>query len=591
VLSALMHSSALARGDARAAVSEATEAAANLFGVRRASVWLFRKDPERIECIDLFDAKLGEHSSGITLLKQDAPKYFSAARAERVIAAHDARTDARTNEFAATYLVQNAIFSMLDAPVYVHGELAGIVCLEHVGEAREWEPADELVVATISDFVGVALGTAAHIEQARELSVLRDNLEVLVEKRTQELRASQSAVRRLFETSPVALVVTRIKDQTVLLANERAARLFEIPLADVAGQNAPDFWVHPDDRKALVASVREIGRHDGLEAELKTSSGKRFWAHVSATTLDFEGVQALVVGVLDITAQKTTEETLRMMLEAAPIPLVVMTLDDAVLRFANTRAADKFKTSVDELTGKQAPDFFFNSDDRTAFIDSVRASGRVDAFGVRLKAGNDAFWSLLSARTLDLGGTRALMVGFFDITEQKEIEQRLRGLAELDGLTGAFNRRHFFDVAGPTVDRIAARGGSVCLAMLDADHFKSINDRFGHAMGDETLRTITQICRNASRTTDIVARYGGEELVLLLSDVDKQVALGVVERIRTQISSTSIPIGDGESFSVSVSIGLAQHVPGESLEALLQRADTALYKAKRSGRDRVVIAG
>ena len=127
VLSALMHSSALARGDARAAVAEATEAAANLFGVRRASVWLFRHEPARIECIDLFDAKLSEHTSGATLFQQDAPAYFTAARAERVIAASEARTDPRTSEFVATYLEPNGIVSMLDAPIYVHGELAGIV--------------------------------------------------------------------------------------------------------------------------------------------------------------------------------------------------------------------------------------------------------------------------------------------------------------------------------------------------------------------------------------------------------------------------------------------------------------------------------
>jgi len=591
VLAGLMRSSALAAGDALAALRQATESAADMLQVGRASVWLFRDERRHIECIDLFDAKTAQHSAGVTLFHDDAPSYFAAAFEDRAIAAHDARTDPRTREFATTYLEPLGIGAMLDAPVYVHGVLAGIVCLEHVGPPRQWEPAEELVAATIADFVGMALGTSAHIAQARELAALRNHLEDLVEQRTRELHASQETVRRLFETSPVGLVVSRVDDQSVLMANEYAARMFEVPFSRTAGQSAPDFWVRPADRKALLAKVRETGRHEGLEAELKTSSGKRFWGLISASIVDFEGASALVVGVHDITAQKTAQETLRTLLEAAPIPLVVTTLDDAIIHFANTRAADMFKTTVDELVGKRAPDFYVNPDERRAFIEALRTTGRVDAFAARLRAKDDtSFWSLLSARTLVLEGTNTFMVGFVDLTEQKEIEQRLRALAELDGLTGAFNRRHFFDVAAPTLARVTSRGGTACLAMIDADHFKAVNDRFGHSVGDEALRTLTQVCRSASRASDVLARYGGEELGLLLADANLETAQRVMERIRSGLATTPVAVAGGEAFTLSVSIGLAEYRTGEVIDDMLRRADAALYEAKRSGRNRVVIA-
>jgi diguanylate cyclase (GGDEF)-like protein/PAS domain S-box-containing protein len=591
VLAGLMRSPALAGGNALAALRQATEAAARLLSVRRASVWRFDEARTSIECLDLYDVETGEHSSGVVLHARDTPAYFAAASEERVIAAHDARTDPRTREFAEGYLEPLGITSMLDTPVHVHGELAGVVCLEHVGPARQWEPSEELVAGTIADFAGMALGTAAHIEQARELAVLRGDLELLVEQRTRELRSSQATVRRLFETSPVALVVTRLDDQSVLQINERAASIFGVPMDQARGQSAPDFWVRPEDRAALLASLRTRGRHDGLEAELKSAGGKRFWGLVSASVVDFEGVPAVVVGVHDISAQKGAQETLRTLLEAAPIPLVVTGLDDAVLRFANTRAADMFKTSLDDLLGKRAPDFYLNPDERRAFVETLRGAGRVDGYAARLRsADGDVFWSLLSARTLELDGAPAFMVGFADLTEQKEIEQRLRDLAELDGLTGAFNRRHFFDVAAPALARVTSRGGSACVAMIDADHFKDVNDRWGHATGDEALRVLTDVCRSASRTSDILARYGGEELVLLLLDADADAAHRVVERIRAGLAGTPISAGGGGSFTLSVSIGVAEHRPGEAIDDMLRRADGALYEAKRAGRDRVVVA-
>ncbi len=484
---------------------------------------------------------------------------------------------------------------MLDAPIVVRGELVGVICHEHVGPARSWRSWEELAAGTLADVVGMAMSAAQHADQARELAGLRGNLEKLVEQRTRELEESRENVRTLFETSPVALVLTRLADQTVLLANQRAGQLFEIDVAKARGQAAMGFWVRPEDRLTMVDHLRQRGSLEDLDAELKTTSGRRFWGNISATMLTFEGERGVLLGIHDVTekrrvaeALRQNEETLRTMLEAAPLPLVVTGLDDAILRFSNQRAADMFGTSIEELVGKRAPDFYANPEDRRTFIELLHSTGKVDDFATNLRTRDgSAFWALLSARTMVLRDTRVFMVGFADLTAQKAIEHELRDLASMDGLTGVFNRRHFFELAGATLTHCERLKRGVCIAMLDVDHFKVVNDRYGHAAGDEALKALTRVCQRECRSSDIIARHGGEEFVVLLPETTLESARAVVERVRRAIAEEPIAVASGVSFSITVSGGLTERRDGESLEVLLARADDALYQAKRAGRDRV----
>ena len=126
--------------------------------------------------------------------------------------------------------------------------------------------------------------------------------------------------------------------------------------------------------------------------------------------------------------------------------------------------------------------------------------------------------------------------------------------------------------------------------MLDVDHFKVVNDRHGHAAGDEALKALTRVCQRECRSSDIIARHGGEEFVVLLPETTLESARAVVERVRRAIAEERVAAANGVSFSITVSGGLTERRDGESLEVLLARADDALYQAKRAGRDRVTAA-
>lgn len=166
-------------------------------------------------------------------------------------------------------------------------------------------------------------------------------------------------------------------------------------------------------------------------------------------------------------------------------------------------------------------------------------------------------------------------------------ESALRRLAETDELTGALSRRATL-VGAEQVIREARRGGQpVTLVLFDLDHFKAINDQFGHAAGDEALRVFANSARQAIRNTDIFGRIGGEEFAVLLSGVDPSTAQTIADRIRSDFSRAAIA-HESARIEATVSAGLAGAEKGDtSFDRLLAAADSALYAAKRDGRDRV----
>jgi diguanylate cyclase (GGDEF)-like protein/PAS domain S-box-containing protein len=469
-LADLMHSKALGQGDITRAFKQITETAANVLEVERASVWRLVDGPA-IECIDLYERSRKRHSAGVRIGAADVPRYFAALQRERAILANDARTDPRTSEFRKAYLEPLGIRSMLDAPVFQRGKMVGVVCHEHTGKPRRWKLHEELLAASFADFVAVVLETAAWYEAEGALRVERDALETKVAERTRDLQDSEANLRALVDFSPVAMVLTRISDSKVLLGNRRAAAMFEVPEGEIEGRDPPTHWVDIADRNRYLEHVLRHGRVDDYEAEMLTTSGKRFWASLSGQRLRYAGDEALLAAIVDVTAQK------------------------------------------------QARD---------------------------------------------------------DLLEQ----------ATHDALTGVFNRRHVEGVLRTEVERAERHARPLAVAILDADHFKRVNDTHGHQAGDEVLRAISQRCRKTLRTNDVLGRYGGEEFVVVFPETTLDEAQAVAERLRAAVADGPIEVGH-DALGVTVSIGLAAREPGQAVDELLQRADAALYTAKQDGRNLV----
>lgn len=169
---------------------------------------------------------------------------------------------------------------------------------------------------------------------------------------------------------------------------------------------------------------------------------------------------------------------------------------------------------------------------------------------------------------------------------QKEFEQH----ANVDVLTGLYNRRWINDYFQRFMARLHYQDTlpDLSVLMVDVDHFKKFNDRFGHLAGDHALRCVADALKDSVRPTDMVARYGGEEFLVILPDTREEAALMVAERMCEGVRRRSIEMSNTIYPRITISIGVSQMIPGDDFASLVKSADVALYKAKENGRDRVM---
>lgn len=170
----------------------------------------------------------------------------------------------------------------------------------------------------------------------------------------------------------------------------------------------------------------------------------------------------------------------------------------------------------------------------------------------------------------------------------REVSEALREAAITDALTGLHNRRYLMERLHEETERASRTRTPYTLAMIDVDHFKAVNDRFGHEAGDCVLQRIAITLRDSVRHYDLCGRWGGEEFLLLLPQTRLGDGLLLAERTRAAIRALRIDLDDAAGVTVSISVGLTEHQPGEALTRSLARADGALLRAKEHGRDQVV---
>jgi diguanylate cyclase (GGDEF)-like protein/PAS domain S-box-containing protein len=221
----------------------------------------------------------------------------------------------------------------------------------------------------------------------------------------------------------------------------------------------------------------------------------------------------------------------------------------------------------------------------------ARRTGSVETEGWRLKRDKSRFWgnSVITALPDEGGKVRGFVVVSRDITERKRTEDDMKLLATVDPLTGAYNRRQGDALLAAEFARRARNGRDFAVLMLDIDHFKAVNDRFGHEAGDAVLCALVRDGQKALRAVDMLVRWGGEEFLVVLPDTVADAAMVAAERLRTALAKTEVSASDGPTVRFTVSIGVAVPLtdnPGE----LLRRADLALYAAKAGGRNRVILA-
>jgi diguanylate cyclase (GGDEF)-like protein len=175
--------------------------------------------------------------------------------------------------------------------------------------------------------------------------------------------------------------------------------------------------------------------------------------------------------------------------------------------------------------------------------------------------------------------------------ELRDKNAMLERISTTDSVTGLRTRRYVGELLAIEVLRASRYHTPLAVAMCDLDHFKRVNDGFGHPAGDAVLAGASEVIRRSLRATDAAGRYGGEEFLLVLPGTDATGARAVAERVRAAIEETEFDVGADAPYPITVSVGVAEHSKGQSVEAIVTAADEALYEAKGAGRNCVVVAG
>jgi len=284
-----------------------------------------------------------------------------------------------------------------------------------------------------------------------------------------------------------------------------------------------------------------------------------------------------------------------LLVEHSPDALLVIGADGRI-KYANATCSTLFGYTPEELRHQPVemlvPDHLRTAHNayRTAYQHQPtrRTMGRLNDLSAKTKTGEIIPVDIALSPLGVTEGEPLTAVAIRDAKAQRAFVDALEKAAATDSLTGALNRRSFGNAYEREAERCGRQNLHLFVILLDIDHFKAVNDTYGHASGDHALRHLVSVCTATLRKTDVLARVGGEEFAILAPASDTAEVLHLAERLRQKIAAAKVTAG-ATTFGFTVSAGVAQAVlPGEPVDQALARADEALYEAKRTGRNKVV---
>ena len=408
----------------------------------------------------------------------------------------------------------------------------------------------------------------------------------------------------LMHALPVAVLITQ--NGVICRANTASLVLLEADtLLDVQGRLLSDF-VHTLDKLRSSDRLQQASapEHTGqpnkpAEFRVRTAKGHLRMALVSTVGITLDGAPALLICGMDMTHQNEIQEQLResehhfRRLFESMQDVYYRTDTQGVVQHVGPGVRRVLGYEPHEIEGHTAESYYPQSKDRDAFKAAIMAHGEVSDFPGQMvrKDGTVIDISISSHALFDHNGAFAGVEGLYrDVTQRKNLERELQRLATTDVLTGMANRRSFLEVAEATFQRARESHAPLTVLMLDLDHFKTINDRFGHLEGDRVLAEFAQATKHQLRASDTVGRLGGEEFGLLLPHTLPAEGADIATRILEAIRALELTDSNGQHYGVTTSMGLGTLSPGDrSLHDLLDHADQALYLAKRRGRNQLAV--
>lgn len=387
-----------------------------------------------------------------------------------------------------------------------------------------------------------------------------------------------------------------------LFANKLVLDLFNISLKDLIGKSDSDFFdleVYNEFKKNDDLIIKSGQAIEDEESILIKESGEKkvFWT-VKKPLLDNDGKIIGMSGIsTDITDRKMGENEIK---EQKKLLDVILDNVDAYIyikdinrnfRYVNTQTAQLFRKNRDQIIGykdfdvlpKEMADIFWESD-KDVFSKNEKVC--TEETIIDPKGEVKHYWSTKLPYILN---NERVLIGFSsDITEIYNMKEELKKDAITDSLTTLYNKRHFEIIAEAEFKRSIRQNLNMSIIIFDIDHFKSVNDTYGHKVGDMILEEASKVFKSQIRDEDTLFRIGGEEFTIVSPHINSLSAIKLAERIRIAIKDTIFETDEKERISITLSFGIADKIKSDDkFENILLRADKALYKAKNSGRNKV----
>jgi len=417
------------------------------------------------------------------------------------------------------------------------------------------------------------------------------------------LRESEQKYRMLFETSMDGILMTTTNGK-LIAANLAACRMLGVTEAEILQCQQPEIVDTSDPRFGLAVEARaQTGVFTGELTYLR-KDGTRFPVELTSVIYQpAEGDAQANIIFRDISQRKQAEQekqkadarlrTLSVAIEQTPVTTVITDLTGNIV-YVNPKFTESTGYTAEEVIGQNSrilktgdtPD----SEYKGMWETLLSGHSWHGVFHNKRKNGELYWESAVISPVKDVDGTITHFLAVQeDITERKRLEEELKKQAATDGLTGVTNRRYFLDLANRELKRAVRLSQSVAIVLIDLDHFKTINDTYGHAGGDQALLTFVKTCLKNIREIDVFARIGGDEFALLMPETSGEQAYTTVERIRQALAAAPMNL-DEKPVLITISAGISSLIGGdEALDTLLGRADQALYQAKEAGRNRTIV--
>lgn len=458
--------------------------------------------------------------------------------------------------------------------------------------------------------------TIQDVQRGSVVEIVAISRDITERKRIEtELEQSLALLQATFDSTADGIIVTT-PEQGIISHNHKFRQMWQLSgscptLSANVEQYMSVMAKQVKDPDAFLRRIEDIGHTPEAETYdiLELHDGRIFEYY--STPYQAGSISAgRVWSFRDVTDRKRAEAELhasrarlQAMFDNAAVGIVLLDASGNVIN-ANNRTADMLRCSVDNVTRLNFLDVTHPEDIETSY-DRIQSliNGKTDNCRIErriVRQDGSMFWGDVAITAIrDTAGILDAIIGVvIDITERKEAEaliqqvnEQLKYQAICDPLTGLFNRRYLDETLRRELQRAARQCHPLAVVLLDIDHFKHVNDTYGHDAGDVVLQAVAEVLQSRTRSNDIVCRYGGEEFVLILPGASLEDTWRRAEELRTRIKYLVVKHYDQSLETVTISAGIAVFpMHAASDEEMVKAADTALYRAKANGRDCVVVA-